>query len=250
MIKKFFLLISIILFTSCSNNNNNCKSQSVDSNNKTVSTINENKPIKITDGEKKEIEESYEYKKLVMEGLSDEDKNILENCIETKDKGVYHYITYTMDTNELIDDTIYGVDENYEFSIKSDGYSSLTDGKTATFVDTNKNLYYQSEVTGQESQYTKEIKALSGYYEIYGQELKEIIHDDNYITLIYKNGCYDKYDKKNFDLVESIFYGQEYKLVQKLEDKQDDVKASYDKYIKVIDGMKKASTVGEVTGNE
>lgn len=213
--KRFiYIILSLILITSCSN--------------------------KDSDTEK-------DYKKEVLSKVDNPDeKEILNKIAHHKDKGVYKYITYNTDDNSVIQEMVKGIDDGIEFTImdKSDYY--FNDGKTITWANTNKNLYYIDSSNGINDDENDEIN----FYQELSEELSEIVTDDQFVLLKFNDGSYSKYDSKSFDLIEEAFEGNGKKLIQKLEDKQDDVKASYDKYIKVIDGMEKAGTVGEVTGNE
>ena len=195
----------------------------------------------------KDTGESINYKNEVLSEINNSDeKEILEKIANHKDKGVYKYITYNTDDNSVIQELIKGIDGGIEFTIINQSDYYFNDGKNITWANANKNLYHQDSSNGV---YENEEYEMNFYQDLV-DELNEIVIEDQFVLLKFNGGNYSKYDSKSLDLIEEVFEGNGKKLIQKLEVKQDDVKASYDKYIKVIDGMEKASTVGEVTGNE
>ncbi|MDD7305136.1 MAG: hypothetical protein PUG67_00960 [Peptoniphilaceae bacterium] len=213
--KRFiYLILLVFLFTSCGN---------------------------------KDSEQS-DSKNEVLESVKDqEQKEALESIVKHKDEGVYDYISYNTEDNSIIQEYVKGVGQGLEFTIINNNDYYFNDGKTITYANKEKNLYYQENT---DKIYDDSPSEEGIYDEMSQMGLNKVEISDAYISLSYDTGSIEKYDRKTLDLIENEFTGEGKKILKKLESKDMDVKASYDKNIKIIEGMNKAKTVGEVTGNE
>lgn len=192
--------------------------------------------------------ESEHNKKQVVSNLNDDEQEELDKLANHEDKGVYHYITYRKDDDSVVADEIYGVDDNYQFKINSNGIYEFVDDKKSIIANTQSNLYYQTNINGNEEENQNDSSEF--YNDLYQKGEFKIIKDDKYLIIKFDNGDYRKYDANSLDLVEESFTGEDMKLVRKLESYDKDVLVNYNNYIKVIDNMEQTDDIGQVTKND
>lgn len=189
-----------------------------------------------------------DYKKAAFDTITNEDeRKALENIANTKDIGVYKYVSYRTKDNSIIQELFKGKSKDKEFSIINNNDYFFKDSNTLTYANKEKNLYFQQDANANTDDSVSEEEF---YKDLYDLGLNKVDLDSEYIILNFPNDSYSKYDSKTFDLLEDKFTSGGEIIIKKLESKSNDVEGEFDKNIKIIDGMKKAKTVGEVTGNE
>lgn len=84
-----------------------------------------------------------DYKKEVLANIKDKDQiEVLEKIRSHKYIGVYNYISYKIDDNSIVQELVEGKSKDLSFKIINNNSYIFNDGKTLTFANKEKNLYY------------------------------------------------------------------------------------------------------------
>lgn len=211
-------LIFIFLMTSCQNNEN------------------------------KEIEKE---KNKLLSQYNKEEVSILEEIVSHQDNGYYTYTSKNLENGEIIQKLSYGIDakKNIEIEVLNENFYTIKNNETLTVFDIEKNLYYQNEKAKRKDfGKVSEDKKLSLYNELMHKGKFKMEKNKDDVKLSFDNGSYDIYDKKTYDLKESIFISGGEKVIKKLDSKDSDVEKYYNNFLLKIQNMEKVDSLNELTG--